>query len=119
MQPARWLTVTTDPAPAVVDGRASRTRAAFFEEVARVLDFPPYFGGNWDALVDCLRDVAAADLVVAHAHELLTAEEPSQFVILLDIMARAAADGLTLTLCTGPDQKASLRRRIDAALRQD
>jgi RNAse (barnase) inhibitor barstar len=119
MRPARWLTVTTDPAPAVVDGRAARTRAAFFEEVARVLDFPPYFGGNWDALVDCLRDVAAADLVVAHAHELLTAEEPSQFAILLDIMARAAADGLTLTLCTDPDQKASLRRRIDAALRQD
>ena len=28
-----WLTLSTGPAPAVVDGRACRTRAAFFEEV--------------------------------------------------------------------------------------
>jgi hypothetical protein len=33
----RWLTVSTSPAPAVVDGRAYQTRAALFEEAARVL----------------------------------------------------------------------------------
>ena len=67
MTPARWLTVTTSAAPATVDGRACRTRAAFFTEVARALGFPAYFGHNWDALVDCLRDVGAVDVIVAHA----------------------------------------------------
>jgi hypothetical protein len=41
MQPAPRLTVTADPPPAVVDGRACRTRTAFFDEVARVLGFAP------------------------------------------------------------------------------
>lgn len=116
MEPAQWLTVTSDPAPAVVDGRACRTRAAFFEEVARVLDFPPYFGRNWDALVDCLRDVGAVALTVAHAEELLAAEPPTDFATLLDILARAASDGLTLTLCTDPGHEEPLRRRVAAAL---
>ncbi len=118
MRPAPWLTVTTDPAPALVDGRACRTRAAFFEEVARALAFPSYFGRNWDALVDCLRDVGALDLTVAHAEELLAAEPPAQLSVLLEIMARAAADGITLTLRTTSDQETALRQRIDAALRE-
>lgn len=116
MRPAQWLTVTTDPAPAVVDGRACRTRAAFFEEAARVLDFPEYFGRNWDALLDCLRDVGAVAVIVAHAENLLADEPPTQIAILLDIMATAASDGLTLTLCTDPDHETSLRQRITEAL---
>lgn len=118
MEPAQWLRVTSDPPPAVVDGRACRTRAAFFDEVARALDFPPYFGRNWDALVDCLRDVGPVALVVAHAEGLLAAEPGAHLATLLDIMATAAADdGLTLTLCAGPGQETALRQRVTAALR--
>lgn len=109
-----WLTVTTDPAPSVVDGRACRTRAAFFKEVARALDFPAYFGHNWDALVDCLRDTGRVDVIVANAEELLADEPPTQFAILLDIMA--SADGLTLTLSTDPTHEPALRRRVADAL---
>lgn len=116
MEPAQWLRVTGDPAPAVADGRACLTRAAFFTEVARVLDFPPYFGRNWDALVDCLRDVGPVALIVAHAEGLLAEEPGGQLRTLLDIMATAAADGLTLTLCAGPGEEAALRRRVAAAL---
>lgn len=116
MEPAQWLRVTSDPPPAVVDGRACQTRAAFFEEVARVLKFPSYFGHNWDALVDCLRDVRAVALVVAHAEELLAAEPPAQLSTLLDIMAIAAYDGVTLTLCADPGQEPSLRQRLTAAM---
>ncbi|MFI6792270.1 barstar family protein [Nonomuraea sp. NPDC050383] len=110
-----WLTVSTSPAPAVVDGRACRTRAAFFEEAARALRLPGYFGRNWDALTDCLRD-AARVLIVEHAEELLGGEPPEQFAVLLAVLGDAADAGLTVTLCTDPDREALLRQRIAAAL---
>lgn len=109
---AHWLRVTTEPAPEVADGRACRTRAAFFTEVARVLAFPDYFGHNWDAVVDCLRDLDDVTLIVAHAEELLADEPPEQLAILVDVMATAVDDGLTLTLCTDADHEPALRRRL-------
>jgi RNAse (barnase) inhibitor barstar len=108
--------VTTDPAPAVVDGRACRTRAAFFDEVARALRLPAYFGGNWDALTDSLRDVGPAHLTVEHAEELLDAEPHGQFATLLAVLAGAAEAGLTLTLHTDPAHEPRLRRRLIDAL---
>lgn len=120
MAPAHWLTVTTAPATAagddVIDGRACRTRAAFLVAAARVLDFPEYFGHNWDALADCLRDLGAVDVVVAHAEELLADEPHAQFTVLLDVAATAAPDGLTLTLCTDTAHETTLRHRIADAL---
>ncbi|MEU8267696.1 barstar family protein [Sphaerisporangium sp. NPDC049002] len=115
----RWLTVSTGPAPAVVDGRSCQTRAAFFEEAARVLRFPDYFGRNWDALADSLRDATSSGnvaLIVDHAEELLSAEPPEQFAILLSVLADAAPTGLTLTLRTDPTHEPRLRLRIATAL---
>ncbi|MEU7857999.1 barstar family protein [Nonomuraea sp. NPDC049141] len=111
-----WLTVSTDPAPALVDGRSCRTRAAFFEEVARALHLPDHFGRNWDALTDSLRDTGATTLIVAHAEELLNAEPPDQLTTLLAVLADAAQNGLTVTLCTDPGHEALLRQRTAAAL---
>lgn len=47
----------------VLRGQKMRTANALFDEVAAVLQFPPYFGENWDALDECL-----ADLEWLHAH---------------------------------------------------
>lgn len=116
MTPAQWLTVTSDPAPAVIDGRACRTRAAFFEEVARGLEFPSYFGHNWDALTDCLRDAGAVTLIVARADELLAAEPPAALATLMTILGCAAADGLRLTLCAADGREEALRQRVTAAI---
>ncbi len=115
MRPDHWLTVSTDSPPAVVDGRTCRTRATFFVEVARALGFPAYFGNNFSALADCLRDLGAAQVMVAGAEELLVDEAPEQLVTLLEILARASADGLTLTLCTDAEHEALLRERINQA----
>ncbi|GAA1017819.1 hypothetical protein Aple_027970 [Acrocarpospora pleiomorpha] len=115
----QWLTVSTGPAPAVIDGRACRTRAAFFEEAARVLRFPDYFGRNWDAFADSLSDATRAGtltLVVEHAEDLLSAEPPEQFATLLSILAEAAHTGLTITLYADPDHEAPLRQRATEAL---
>lgn len=114
MKPAPWLTVTTEAPPAIVDGYACRTRAAFLAEVARALDFPDYFGHNWDALVDSLRDAGPVDVIVAHAEALLADESVDQFAVLLDILG--SAEGLTLTLSTDPGHEKALRQRIATAL---
>jgi Barstar (barnase inhibitor) len=41
----------------VVRGRKATTPAAFFDECAAALQFPPYFGENWDAWHDCMADL--------------------------------------------------------------
>ncbi|HEY2794380.1 MAG TPA: barstar family protein [Micromonosporaceae bacterium] len=42
----------------VVDGGTMTDRASMFEEFAVACDFPSWFGGNWDAFADCLRDLS-------------------------------------------------------------
>jgi RNAse (barnase) inhibitor barstar len=43
---------------AYVDGWTAQTKPEFLEAIGSTLDFPEHFGRNWDALVDCLREVA-------------------------------------------------------------
>lgn len=40
-----------------IDGRAATDKAALLALVAGALRFPDYFGGNLDALEECLRDL--------------------------------------------------------------
>ncbi|SFO38186.1 Barstar (barnase inhibitor) [Actinomadura madurae] len=108
-----WLTVTSDPVPAVVDGHACRTRAAFFREAARALGFAAYFGHNWDAFLDCLRDLDRPTLTVSHADELLADESPHQLAILLEILSE---QNLPATFATTPDRMPTLHSRLSAAL---
>jgi hypothetical protein len=42
----------------LVDGAVMRDRASMFDEFAAACEFPEWFGGNWDAFVDCLRDLS-------------------------------------------------------------
>ena len=51
--------VKTPPGFAVrtIQGKKCRTPSGLFGEFARVLDFPDYFGHNWDALEECLADL--------------------------------------------------------------
>jgi RNAse (barnase) inhibitor barstar len=44
----------------VVDLQDCLTKAALMEQVAGTLMFPSWFGHNWDALFDCLVDLASA-----------------------------------------------------------
>ena len=76
----------------IVRGRKANTKSALFDECAAALQFPLYFGENWDALNDCLGDldwlnVEAFVLVIADASQLLAkapAEEFKQFFHILE-----------------------------------
>ena len=67
-------------------------KEALIERIARALDFPRWFGGNWDALEDCLTDLSWSK---ADGHVLLiegAADLPAdERGILIDILASAAA----------------------------
>lgn len=41
-----------------VDGWTAQSKAEFLAAVGETLDFPDYYGQNFDALADCLHDVA-------------------------------------------------------------
>lgn len=41
-----------------IDLSAVRDKVALFERLAAALEFPDWFGHNWDALADCLGDLS-------------------------------------------------------------
>ena len=69
------------------DGKAGR-----MARIAQALAFPDWFGGNWDALEDCLSDLswsdAAGHVLLFENADVLPADERG---ILLDILASAAS----------------------------
>ena len=59
---------TADRFVAVV-AAGMKTKDEFLAELSRVLNLPGYFGNNWDALSDCLRDfhwLSQRDIVLVH-----------------------------------------------------
>jgi len=69
---------------------------ALLERFAAALAFPDWFGGNWDALEDCLGDLSwradAAHLLVIEGFEALQAAARDDFRVLLDLLADVAED---------------------------
>jgi RNAse (barnase) inhibitor barstar len=101
------ISASPEPADAIViDGLACRTRANLFAEFARALDFPSYFGHNWDALTDCLRDASPAALYIAHAVVVLADEPRAQLHILVDVLSDAE---LTVVLGASAAEAPALR----------
>lgn len=136
-----WLelipaSAASGPAGIVVSGTASRTRRGLFAEWARALDFPDYFGHNWDAFADSLTDRAwpepdltLADepltITVEDAEQLLADEPPARFTTFLEILDDVATGRnlgrpdplpglprLRVALRYRPEHELDLRRRL-------
>jgi hypothetical protein len=76
-----------------LDGVADKE--ALLARLAGVLGFPAWFGGNWDALEDCLCDLGwrtpARHVLLVEGIHGLRARSPEDFGALLDVLASSAA----------------------------
>ncbi|MGI8333354.1 barstar family protein [Actinomadura scrupuli] len=75
-------------------GQTVTDKEEFLEMSAEGLEFPDWFGHNWDALADCLTDLTwatsmAGYLIVYAGWQALAQEEPESFSTAIDILAEA------------------------------
>jgi RNAse (barnase) inhibitor barstar len=70
---ARSLPARTKATVRIVRGRRCRTGPALFQEWAAALQFPSYFGDNWDAFEECLTD---REWLPGRLHVVLLTEVP-------------------------------------------
>jgi len=77
-----------------VDGRDVLTKRRFLAAAARALDFPSWFGANWDAFEDCLTDLgwapAPAYVVVLENFDAFAQRAPRAFDTALQILETAS-----------------------------
>jgi RNAse (barnase) inhibitor barstar len=78
-----------------IRGTRCRTAKGLFDEMAAALQFPAYFGGNWNALRDVLSDLSwlpaeAYLLVVEDADDLLADEVDEVLAAGLGVLATSA-----------------------------
>ena len=69
----------------------ARDKEELLFSIGVALQFPGYFGANWDAFDECLRDVACATLIVRDAAALWTAM-PAEMITLVDVWCGVADD---------------------------
>jgi len=78
-------TLAAPPAVVAELPRGISDKARLLAELARRLSFPDYFGLNWDALDECLRDLswlAPGNVVLKHADLPLAGDASLAFVYL-------------------------------------
>ena len=88
-----WAVARNDVTAAVrtIRGTKSRTLEAFFDEVAAALQFPYYFGENWDAFTEVIGEMnwlpAKRYLYVfSNADQLLRDALPRDFALLVETL---------------------------------
>lgn len=80
----------------VVRGRKMRTVAGLFDEMAAALQFPSYFGENWDAFDECLADMdwlpknIGIVVVILDPGEVLAEAADAELGVLVHTIAHAA-----------------------------
>ena len=76
----------------MVRGKKCATPAGLFAEFARALEFPDYFGHNWDALEECLADLEWLPakgyvILVTDAQEVISDDD--EYETLLEVLSDA------------------------------
>ena len=77
----------------IIKGAKCQTTAGLLNEFARALDFPDYFGHNWDALEECLADLEWLPakgyiLLITDAAQLLPDDE-DEYETFLEVLSDA------------------------------
>jgi RNAse (barnase) inhibitor barstar len=80
----------------IVRGQRCESAAQLFREWGAALQFPSYFGHNWDAFEECLGDLewlpGSAYVILVTNTERLLVDEPEQLGSLVDVLAGAAEE---------------------------
>jgi RNAse (barnase) inhibitor barstar len=91
----RVVSALTGVRALTIDGDRCRTQNGVMAEFARALEFPAYFGHNWDAFEECLRDLewlrASAYAIVVREAENLLIESGDDYRTFVEIMNHAGA----------------------------
>lgn len=78
----------------VVDLSSSRSKATVLNQFAQTLDFPGWYGANFDALFDCLTDPewqpAMGQVLMICGGDAFRQSDPEQFAMLLEVLHGAA-----------------------------
>ena len=80
---------------AYVDGLKAQTKQEFLTEIGEALNFPEWYGKNFDALADCLTDVDSGNgtVVLWDGWGALARAEPRAFSVALSVLGtRVNAD---------------------------
>ncbi len=74
-------------------GSRMRTKAGLMDEWAAAAQFPPHFGGTWDALRDALADLPeGGTFLVLEAEQLLQDAPPEDFSTLVTVLREVRED---------------------------
>lgn len=69
------------------------SRAMLFDALRKNLRLPDYFGGNWDALSDCLRDLSWIEQRrVVIVHDDVPALDAKSLATYVDVLGECVAD---------------------------
>jgi RNAse (barnase) inhibitor barstar len=79
-----------------VDGNRVVNKQTFLEQSAKSMNFPSYFGRNWDAFWDSIRDLSwckASGYVLLYDHvRHFATMQPHEWQTALELLSEAAAD---------------------------
>lgn len=85
------LPVETRPVRLAVLSKDISTEGELFAAIATGLDFPEYFGGNWNALWDCLADLSwIPERTIVVVHERAPRLTPENLITYLDVLQSAS-----------------------------
>jgi RNAse (barnase) inhibitor barstar len=77
----------------VLSGAHCRSTNGLFAEMARALEFPDYFGYNWDAVEECLADLewlpAKGYVVLFTDAQLVLPDDEEEFATFLEVLSDA------------------------------
>jgi RNAse (barnase) inhibitor barstar len=105
---------------AVIDGSANKTLKSFIKQIGKAFNFPSYYGGNLNALNECLNDLEWINkpnylLVIKNSKEFLSKESEEIRSHIYSFLDRVSKQWANVPNYDGEDQyrkKADFRVKL-------